>query len=152
MLCVAAWLAEMDFDPSRGVPFDGFLYQRGMARAFTRYRQEWCYGMRFCSGRPDICLRGEEDPGELDYRPHVSGRVRVADEAISSKGSDSPLEELAEALAGLSEPNRRLIELLFWEERSECEIAKEFGISQPAICKRKQTVLRALQRRVVGQK
>src|SRR5579871_2071177 len=41
----AAWQAEGEFDPSRGVPVAAFLYQRILARVFTRYRQEWAYAL-----------------------------------------------------------------------------------------------------------
>ena len=150
VLCVAAWQAETNFDPSRGVPFDRFLYQRGMARALTRYRQEWCYGTRFQSGDTDIGDLGEEEQDSLECNARHGGR-----EAVDCCCESDPLPEhgmLEEALAALSALNRRLITLLYFDGRTECEIAVEFGVSQPAICKRKQVALRALHRWVARQK
>ena len=39
----AAWEAEHDFDPTRGVPLPAFVHQRVLARALTRHRREWAY-------------------------------------------------------------------------------------------------------------
>ena len=150
VLIVTTVVAESDFDSTRGIPFCGILYNRAMARVLTRYRLEWNYGTRFqseCAGRR-ACE--EEAPDPLECRsPHAGG---TAGELPCAGEPDSPLEELAEALASLSEPSRRLIELLFWDGRTESEVAKEFGISQPAICKRLRSVLGALRCRVALEK
>jgi hypothetical protein len=42
----AAWHALGDFDPKYGVPLAVFLRGRILARALTRYRQEWAYSVR----------------------------------------------------------------------------------------------------------
>ena len=150
VLIVASVEAEADFDSARGIPFGAFLYHRAMARVLTRYRQEWNYGTRFLSECAGSCACEKEEPDPLECRSARSRRT--AREIPGTSEPDTPLEELAEALATLSESSRRLIDLLFWEECTECEVAMEFGVSQAAICKRKQTILRALQRRVVWQK
>ena len=146
VLCVAAVEAETDFDPNRGIPFGAFLYQRAMARVLTRHRQEWNYGTRFLSECTGNCAYEEVEPDPLECRSPRSWRT--AGEVSCAPEPEMPLEELAEALASLSEPNRRLIAIVFWEEGTECEAAREFGVSQPAICKRLHTVLDALRRRV----
>ena len=150
VLIVATVEAEADFDSTRGIPFGAFLYQRAMARALTRYRQEWNYGTRFHSECAGCCNRDEEEPDALECRSARSGRT--VREVPCGSEPDMPLEELAEALADLTEPSRRLIDLLFWHDRTESEAAREFGISQPAICKRLHTVLRSLHRRVAIRK
>ena len=131
-------------------PFDCFLYQRGMSRALTRYRQEWNYGTLFQSGRMAMEDIGEEEQDSLECSARHGGR-----EAVECRCAPDPLPEhgmLEEALGALSALNRRLITLLFFEGHTEGEVAEEFGVSQPAICKRKQMVLRALHRWVTLQK
>ena len=41
----------------------------------------------------------------------------------------------------LPEPDRNLIECLFWEDRTEREIAGRLGITQQAVSKRKHRIL-----------
>lgn len=150
VLGVAAMEAEADFDSARGVPFGAFLFHRGLARVLTRYRQEWNYGTRFSSECARRCAWGDEEPNPLEGRsPGIS---RTACEVPCAPEPDLPLEELAEALASVSESNRELIELLFWQGRTESEAARELGISQPAISKRLHAVLAALRRRMAPQK
>ena len=119
----AAWKAVCDFDPCRGVPFTAFVHQRVLRGALTRYRQEWRYALR-CS-----CHPGDEERAK-----------RHQDSLYSS----AALELLRHALASLPEPDRRLIEQLFWEGKTEAEIATTLGISQQAVSKRKQAMLRDL--------
>ena len=146
VLSVAAVEAETDFNSTRGIPFRAFLYRRVMARVLTRYRQEWNYGTRFLSECTGSCAYEGAEPDALECRSSHSWRT--AGEVSSAPEPGTSLEGLAEAVAALSEPSRRLIAILFWEDRTECEAAREFGVSQPAICKRLHTVLDALRRRV----
>ena len=139
ILGVSAWSAQSEFDPTRGIPFPAFLHQRLMARALTRYRQEWTYGLRFhsrCSESPTSDDEDRADPGDVPDTVDPFSGVE-----------DSPEREaLAEAVAALPEPSRRLMMRLFWEERPEREVAAELGISQPAVSKRKQAIMRELHR------
>jgi DNA-directed RNA polymerase specialized sigma subunit len=57
-------------------------------------------------------------------------------------------EALHQGLAKLAEQDRWLIERLFWEGQTEAEVAKEIGISQPAVSKRKCAILRELRYRL----
>ena len=141
VLCVATLEAKADFDPARGIPFDAFLFQRGLARVLTRYRQEWTYGLRFHSPCSERSATGEVN----SRHPAISNLPEIADPA-SDEEDRTDCEALAEAVAALPEPSRRLILRLFYEERPEREVAEEFGISQPAISQRKQAVLRELRR------
>jgi RNA polymerase sigma factor (sigma-70 family) len=54
------------------------------------------------------------------------------------------LEMLFEALAELTEDERSLIDALFFDEKSENELATEEGISQQAVSKRKNRILAKL--------
>lgn len=83
-------------------------------------------------------------PGSARNGTTEENSYRAACNAAGSIGPDLPLEELAEALASVSESNRELIELLFWQGRTESEAARELRISQPAISKRLHAVLAAL--------
>jgi RNA polymerase sigma factor (sigma-70 family) len=120
----ALWQALCDFDPSRGVPLEAFIYQRVIASAFTRYRQEWIYVLK-CVSVPD-----EKD----NYRNITANSLH----------SIALYESLRPALARLSEVNRWLIEQMFWERCTEAEIAQKLGISRPAVNKRKRAILRDL--------
>src|ERR1043166_1604681 len=52
--------AELDYDFERGVPLSAFLYQRALTCAWTRYRQEWTYALRF---RQDDGIRRVDEGG-----------------------------------------------------------------------------------------
>ena len=56
------------------------------------------------------------------------------------------LDRLRQALLLLTEEERRLVLEIFYEERSERELAKKYGISQVAIHKRKDRILEKLRR------
>jgi RNA polymerase sigma factor (sigma-70 family) len=114
--------AERDFDPSRGVPLGGFAYQRVLARAFTRYRQEWTYARRHTS---------DSERGECAETSRLDGAL-VAPEPTGCSHAD-----LHAALASLPAIDRSIIEQIFLHERTETELARRIGISQPAVNKRK---------------
>ena len=52
------------------------------------------------------------------------------------------------ALDSLAELDRGLIRQLFWDGRTEDDLAREWGVSQQAVSKRKQKILRALRRQM----
>ena len=54
------------------------------------------------------------------------------------------VDRLHTALSLLTPEERALIQALFFEERSESELAAAFGISQPAVYKRKMKILKKL--------
>ena len=56
------------------------------------------------------------------------------------------LEQLFAALAELTGDERGLIDALFFEEKSEREVARELGVSQPAIHKRRNRILEKLKK------
>ncbi len=137
IVTVAAWMGQDEFDSERGVPYAGFLHQRAMNRVLTRYRQEWNYGLRFHSSCSENDTPHEDDappPGEIPDHCAPDTAEALPEEA----------ETLVEAIAALPDAQRRLIGLLFFEEKSEREIASEFGISQPAVSQRKHAILRKL--------
>ena len=54
------------------------------------------------------------------------------------------VDRLHTALSLLTPEERALIQALFFEERSESELAAALGISQPAVYKRKMKILKKL--------
>ena len=127
--------AICDFDSSRRVPLDAFIYQRVIARAYTRFRQEWAYGLRCIS----------ETDGVVTDGGHMSlpGQSRI--QYLESSIEPNPAyQALHEALGSLSEPNRQLIMQLFWEGQTEAFIAEALGISRQAVSKRKRAVIQKL--------
>lgn len=120
---VAACQSLRAFDPTRGVPRGAFLRRRILAAAWARYRQEWAYA-RQCA--PEA---------ELDRIPG-----RVGDTSATARA----FEALRGPLARLREPDRWLIEHLFWDGGTEASAAAVLGISQQAVSRRKRSILRAL--------
>jgi hypothetical protein len=121
----AAWQAVGDYDPSLGVPFDAFAYQRVLTKTLTRYRQEWAY---------TLGLAHEADPENFDSR--------LLDSPTSVVFDDWPRN----ALERLSKPDLWLTEQLFLRGRIEADIATEIGITQQAVSKRKWMILLRLRR------
>ena len=119
---LAACEAIRAFDSSRLVPLDAFLYRRVVESVWTRYRQECSFGCR-CrpdASLPELAAPGAEPPdGEL-------------------------LERLEAILRTLDEGELRLIRQLFWDGRSEDDLARELGLTRQAVNKRKQKLLRRL--------
>jgi RNA polymerase sigma factor (sigma-70 family) len=125
-----AWKAECEFDFTRGVPLADFVHSRLLARVLTRYRQEWSYGLH--------CLRRgmqEDDGDSLEERSTNHGPVAHLDKENA---------EVWEIVTLLDPKTRRLVIQLFCEGRTEAEIARELGLSQRAVSKRKQAALGVL--------
>jgi DNA-directed RNA polymerase specialized sigma24 family protein len=121
----AAWQARCDYDPARGVPLGAFVRRRVLSGVLTRYRQEWAYAVR------------------------VGFEVPAAEEAGPPAATpDAP--QVGDALQGpltrLAEPDRWLIERLFWHGKTESDVASELGISQPAVNRRKRAIIHDLRR------
>ena len=119
---LAACEAIRAFDSSRLVPLDAFLYRRVVEGVWARYRQEWSFGRR-C--RPDASLPELAAPG-------------------AERPDGELLERLEAILRTLDEGELRLIRQLFWDGRSDDELARELGLTRQAVNKRKQKLLRRL--------
>lgn len=125
-----AWKAECEFDFSRGLSLAAFVHSRMLARVLTRYRQEWSYGLH--------CPRRVTEGDDGDFQEESSpGQVAVAHVDTASQG-------FWEMVTLLEPKPRRLVIQLFCEGRTEAEIARELGLSQRAVSKRKQAALGAL--------
>ena len=129
---IAAWQAERDYDAASGIQFAAFIYQRIMARALTRYRQEWIYALHFVS---------DDNDGDTSLRGHS---VEYTPAPASSLDCVLAHKELRELVAALSEPERELIGLLFWEDNTEAEIARKLRINQSTVNRRKAAAFKRL--------
>jgi len=125
LVASAAWEAISRYDPSRGVPLDAFLRISLMAAARTQYRREWTYDLRFV----------RQANGSLPDRPKGTSPV-----------SFELHESLREALAKLSLADRWVVRQFFWRGATESEVARNAGISQPAMSRRKARIVGSLRR------
>jgi RNA polymerase sigma factor (sigma-70 family) len=116
------------FDARRGPTLASFVYHRILASALARYRNEWKHARRcrtFCSSRV-----------------HAADSDKLANEIAAVEEQ----QRLKRSLAGLPDHDRRLIERLYWEGWTEVDVAGRLGISQQAVSKRKQRVLREIRK------
>ena len=128
----AAWQALCDFDPDRGVPLAGFGYCRIINRCLARYRKEWRYALHLVASDSREKSTNFERP-ELD----ASFSAKLNETQPSN-------DDLCGAIGALPAKQRKLIEQLFWEERTETEVANTMNINQSTINRRKRTILKSL--------
>jgi hypothetical protein len=102
---------------------DGRTYWNLVSAARTRHRQEWAFGRRYADGP------------YLDRAEWPASRLNTEADFICR-----------EALDGLTEPDRALITRLVIQGRCAAAIAREEGVTQQAISKRKARILKTLRR------
>jgi RNA polymerase sigma factor (sigma-70 family) len=129
----AAWQALCDFDPERGISLAGFGYCRIISRCLARYRKEWRYALHLVAS-----VSREKEPTTFKHLDIA------ASSAAKVNGSHRLNENLRGAVGALPAEQRRLIEKLFWEERTETEVANSMRINQSTINRRKQVILNGL--------
>jgi RNA polymerase sigma factor (sigma-70 family) len=129
----AAWHAVCEFDPERGVPLAGFGYCRMMTRCLSRYRKEWRYALHL--------VASDSREKETTTSNHTD---LAASSAARADGTYCSNDDLRGAVGALSREQQRLIEQLFWEERTETEVADAMGTNQSTINRRKQAILHGL--------
>lgn len=120
-----AWEAASRYDPSLGVPLDAFLRVSVIAAVRTQYRQEWVYALRF----------GSQADGPVPDRPNDTWLPSI-----------ELHESLRESLAKLSPADRWVVSQFFWHGATEAEVARNVGVSQPAMSKRKARIIESLRR------
>ena len=122
----AACVAIRIFDKTRGPTLNSFVYHRMLASALARYRREWSYA----------ALR--DKLSSVGTTTVVSVEDRFADQ--------DDQERLSISLSALQNDDRLLLEHLFWDGRTESDIASGLGITQQAVNKRKRKILSELRR------
>ena len=90
----AACEASCEFDASRRVPPDAFVYQRVIARAYTRFRQEWAYGLRCLSETCGVVTDG----GHVSL--HSKSRVQCRESSVEPDPFNYP-----QSLAAMAKPS-----------------------------------------------
>jgi RNA polymerase sigma factor (sigma-70 family) len=121
----AAYQAVSIFDPERGKCLSRFIYHRILSQSLARYRREWTFALRVTSAT------AWQDPPEK----------------LTSASSDMETRErLLARVTGLATADRRLLEWLYWDGKSEEAIANVLGITKQAINKRKWKILLKLRR------
>ena len=129
----AAWQAVCEFDPELGVPLAGFGYCRIISRCLARYRKEWRYALHIRASD------SREEESTTFERPELNA-------SFSAKLNEthSSNDHLRGAIGALPAKQQRLIEQLFWEERTETELANTMNINQSTISRRKRAILNGL--------
>ncbi|GBC98040.1 hypothetical protein HRbin17_00535 [bacterium HR17] len=136
-LLATAWAALWE-GLSKGIRDEAELRRFIMAALMRRYRDEWNYGVRWVTPNGDS---SEDGDGESDLESwEYYAAIGAEDE------SDTVWVALVirQALSRLSEEERYLIERKFWDGATERELARELGISQPAVHKRLCRILERL--------
>ena len=123
MTAAACCQAELDYDFEHGVPLSAFLYQRALTCAWTRYRQEWAYAVRFM----------HQDPTE--------GYDDVPTPRTSPPEVCSSPDSLRCALLELPFTDQCLVHQLFWDGMSQERVARNLKITQQAVSKRKKKII-----------
>jgi RNA polymerase sigma factor (sigma-70 family) len=114
------------FDPERGLSLASFVYHQVLASALARYRKEWNYALRY------------------GLSPSSENHLVGLDDVENRFAADQEEKKLKGLMTDLAESDRRLIESLFWDGRTETEVAGRLGISQQAVSKRKRKILNKL--------
>jgi RNA polymerase sigma factor (sigma-70 family) len=128
----ATWQAVCEFDPARGVPLASFGYVRMVTRCLTRYRKEWGYALHLVAS--GCCKK------EAPTLKHADSGASFTAKDETHGSSDC----LRGAVRGLPSEQRQLIEQLYWEERTETEVADAMGTSQSTVNRRKHAILKGL--------
>ncbi|MCS7187132.1 MAG: sigma-70 family RNA polymerase sigma factor [Armatimonadota bacterium] len=123
---------------SKGIRSETELQRFIMASLMRRYRDEWNYGIRWA-----IPLLTED--GDDEGREAEGGSEQIAANSYDRQKESIWLKMVVrEALMRLDEDERYLIERQFWDGATETELARELGISQPAVHKRLKRTLKRL--------
>jgi RNA polymerase sigma factor (sigma-70 family) len=135
----AAWQAVREFNPEQGVRLAAFGYCRILTRCLARYRKEWRYAL------PLVASDSYEEKATTLKDPGLA----VSSAAKVNRTDRS--NDLRVAIAALPAEQRRLIEQLFWEERTEIEVADAMGVHQSTVNRRKRAILNSLRMKLRDQ-
>ncbi|MCS7187978.1 MAG: sigma-70 family RNA polymerase sigma factor [Armatimonadota bacterium] len=132
-LIAVAWAALWEGLDS-GICSEQKLQRFIVAALMKRYRDEWNYGVRWTQ-MPS--KQKEDDDGEGENGWDLWDWVGSETEDLDNQQEINWLAMvIRQAISRLTEEERYLIERKFWDGATERELAKELGISQPAVNKR----------------
>ncbi len=142
-LLAVAWAALWE-GLNSGIRSEEKLRRFVVAALMKRYRDEWNYGTRWVQA-PSQRNNDEDDGSEngWDLWDWVETEI---EEGEDEQEVNWLAMVVRQALSNLSEEERYLIQRKFWDGATEREIAKELGISQPAVHKRIQQALERLRK------
>ncbi len=131
------------FDEQRGVPLEAFIFRQVLIALWDFHRHEWAYFAVHCGHLPMVADDGNAEEGDESAEVY---------EGVVTEGLEREWKRhlICWALERLSERERQVIRGLYWDERTEAEIAHELGISQQAISKIKQKALQRLKEWLEG--
>ncbi|MFA0746298.1 sigma-70 family RNA polymerase sigma factor [Fervidibacter sp.] len=131
------------FDEQRGMTLETFVFWQVLTALRDFHRREWAYFAFHCGHLSRVSNEGEA--GEGDESAEVC-------EGVVTKGLEQEWRRylIFWALERLSERERQVINRLYWDGRTEAEIAHELGISQQAVSKIKQKAIQKLRELLKG--
>lgn len=139
-LLAVAWAALWE-GLNNGIRSEKRLQRFVMAALMKRYRDEWNYGVRWVQPPSQQNSDDSENENGWDLWDWLGAEM---DECEDEQEVNWLAMVIRQALANLSEEERYLIQRKFWDGATEREIAKELGISQPAVNKRIRQTLERL--------
>jgi RNA polymerase sigma factor (sigma-70 family) len=139
----AAFEACFYFDEQRGMTLETFVFWQVLTALRGFHRREWAYFAFHCGHLSRVSDEGEA--GEGDESAEVC-------EEVATEGLEREWRRylIFWALERLSERERQVVKQLYWDERTEAEIAHELGISQQAVSKIKRKAIQKLRELLEG--
>ncbi len=129
---LAFWEAIQEYNESRGIPFAAFAASKvkyALYSAFRRARRDW----------------------DREIHPDQSEDAAAYWDAVTSKEAAGSPEEavtlhvaLEEAMRTLTERERKILRLIFFEEAPLKAIAEKLQVTRQAVSKAKKSILRKL--------
>jgi RNA polymerase sigma factor (sigma-70 family) len=123
----------IDYRSDSATALSHAVYFHALSRALTRYRQECLFSSRF------IPLAPSKQTDETD-KPEPNSQNFAISAAFSAENELNP-GWLTDALECLSDDDTQLIRKLFWEERTQAQLALELHVSQRTVSERKRRAL-----------
>jgi len=139
----AAFEACFYFDEQRGITLETFVFWQVLTALRDFHRREWAYFAFHCGHLTKVSDEGEA--GEGDESAEVC-------EEVATEGLEQEWRRylIFWALERLSERERQVMKRLYWDGRTEAEIAHELGISQQAVSKIKRKAIQKLRELLEG--
>ena len=139
----AAFEACCYFDEQQSITLETFVFWQVLTALRDFHRREWDYFAFHCGHLTKVSDEGEA--GEGDESAEVC-------EEVATEGLEQEWRRylIFWALERLSERERQVMKRLYWDGRTEAEIAHELGISQQAVSKIKRKAIQKLRELLEG--
>lgn len=132
-LIAVAWAALWE-GLNNGIKSEDKLQKFVAAALMKRYRDEWNYGTRWV--QPNNQQQDDKDGGSETGWDLWDWAETEAEIESDEQEINWLRMVILQALSQLMDEDRYILKRKFWDGASERELAKELGISQPAIHKR----------------